>query len=130
MDDLTFPDTVAGVLHTIGVARPDVLVGKYLPATFMDELPAATARRLPSPGGPEPFLRTDRVVVDLYAVGSTAAEKLGQDVRAALADTWHDTPAGLLDRVEVETEPSEVPAGGDTASYVTLTLRVDVRAGH
>lgn len=127
MADYTFPDTVAGVIDVIGRNFPDVLVGKHLPSEYTDMLPAASARRLPSPGEPEPFLRSDRIVVDVYAKGSTEGELLGQAIRSVLAGTWHDTAVGLLDRVEIDTEPAEVPTGSDATTYISMTVRVDVR---
>lgn len=74
-----------------------------------------------------PF-REDRVTVDVYAEGSSAANDVAQQVCTFLADSSHDTAAGLLDLVEVEVTPTEVPFMSDTVNLVSATYRVATRA--
>lgn len=93
---------------------------------FADHLPAALIYRV---GGDEsgPF-RQDRINVDVYAAGSTSANAVANQIRAFLAGQSHDTEAGLIDLVEVEVVPTEIPYMSDTVNLVSATYRVDSRA--
>lgn len=81
-------------------------------------------------GGSERFpFREDRITVQAYAVGSTAANRAAEQARAALAGGPHDGLGDtLLDRIDVETVPVEVPQYEGQPAMVTATYRVQTRA--
>jgi len=121
-----FPDAREAFYELVPRAQDDVTPYYQLTVDFADRLPAALIYRV---GGEEsgPF-RQDRINVDVYADGSTAANAVANDLRAFLAGSSHDTDAGLLDLVEVEVVPTEVPYMSDTVNLVSATYRVDSRA--
>jgi len=121
-----FPDAREAFYELVPRAQDGVTPYYQLTVDFADRLPAALIYRV---GGEEsgPF-RQDRINVDVYADGSTAANAVANDLRAFLAGSSHDTDAGLLDLVEVEVVPTEVPYMSDTVNLVSATYRVDSRA--
>jgi len=123
----TFPDARAAFYELAPRASDPAPVPYFqLVVDFADGLPAALIYRV---GGDEsgPF-RQDRINVDVYANGSTAANAVANQIRAFLTGTSHDTEAGLIDLVEVEVVPTEVPYMSDTVNQVSATYRVDTRA--
>ena len=123
----TFPDARAAFYELVPAATDPAPVPYFqLVVDFADDLPAALIYRV---GGDEsgPF-RQDRLNVDVYANGSTAANAVANQIRAFLTGTSHDTEAGLIDLVEVEVVPTEVPYMSDTVNQVSATYRVDTRA--
>lgn len=122
----TFPD-VREVLFVLVPRAVDGLEPYYqLTIDFADHLPAALIYRV---GGSQsgPF-REDRMAIDVYAEGSSAANDVAQQVCAFLADSWHDVEGALLDSVEVEVTPTEIPYMSDTVNLVSATYRVATRA--
>lgn len=82
---------------------------------------------IPSPGSVEDWERTDRVEVDVYAAGLTAAKDLANSLRASFLG-FQETAEGLLDDVFVVTEPHEVPYPHDVVIQVRATYGVVSRA--
>lgn len=121
-----FPDAREAFFELVPRAEDGVTPYYQLVIDFVDYLPAALIYRV---GGAEsgPF-RQDRINVDVYAAGSTAANHVANQIRAFLAGQSHDTEAGLIDLVEVEVIPTEVPYMSDTVNLVSATYRVDTRA--
>ncbi|HEY1176485.1 MAG TPA: hypothetical protein VGF17_10030 [Phytomonospora sp.] len=124
-----FPDARAAFYELVPRAVDPAPVPYFqLVVDFADNLPAALIYRV---GGEEsgPF-RQDRINVDVYANGSTAANRVANEIRAFLAGQSHDfgDPAQLLDQVEVEVIPTEAPYMSDTVNVVSATYRVDTRA--
>jgi hypothetical protein len=74
-----------------------------------------------------PF-RSDRMGVDVYAEGSGVANDVAQAICAFLTDGPQDTTAGLLDQIEAEVVPTEIPYTSDTVNLVSATYRVATRA--
>lgn len=123
----TFPDVREAFYILVPRSQDDGLIPYYqLTIDFADHLPAALIYKV---GGSEsgPF-REDRVNVDIYANGSTAANTIAEGVRAFLASTWHDADGILLDQVDVEVTPTEIPYMSDTVNLVSATYRVATRA--
>lgn len=89
-------------------------------------LPAFLVYRV---GGSESgVFRTDRIVVETYALGMTAVDDAAQQAHELLLSGPHDGGQyGLLDRVTVESAPVEVPQPEGFPNMVTATYRVDVR---
>jgi hypothetical protein len=110
----------------VGEQTAGVTAALRLEATFDQHLPVARVRRT---GGTEDGpLRTDRVAVDVYAVGTTAAQTIADELCAFLVGRDHDAgDLGSIDDVSVETVPTEVPYASERISQVTATYRVDSR---
>lgn len=130
----TFPDTLAAVRHLVAATLgldPERDVVKWLPEDLFDRVEAgevvAQVQPLPSNGDlSEPWERVDRIQVDAYALGSTAAG----DVAAALGVLNGPAYVGevVLDDVVPEIHPHEAPFQHDAVRLVTATLRVVSRA--
>ena len=115
-----FPDTERALVEVLGETAT-----LWLPADFGDNLPM---RHVYSVGGrDEGVLRTDRLVVDVYAVGRSAAKAGAEEVRSILTDGPHFTTEGLLDRITVEVGPHLLPYASERIVRYTATYRVDVR---
>lgn len=121
-----FPDAREAFFELVPQAASGVTPYYQLVVDFAEHLPAALIYRV---GGDEsgPF-RQDRITVDFYAAGSTAANHGADQIRAFLTGQSHDAAAGLLDSVEVEVVPTEIPYMSDTVNVVSATYRVDTRA--
>lgn len=121
-----FPDVREAFYVLVPRAQDGLLPYYQLTIDFADNLPAALIYRV---GGSEsgPF-REDRINVDIYANGSTAANQTAENVRAFLSDSWHDADGALLDSVAVEVVPTEIPYMSDTVNIVSATYRVATRA--
>ena len=126
MSGYTFPDVREALFTLVPRAMDGVKPYYQLTIDFADRLPAALIYRV---GGEQsgPF-RLDRVAIDVYAEGSSAANDVAQQVCSFLADSWHDADGALLDSVEVEVTPTEVPYMSDTVNLVSATYRVATRA--
>lgn len=95
-----------------------------LDTQFTDHLPAALIYPL---GGTEGHVdRIDRVGVDVYAIGTESLE-VAEAIRSALVGRPHDTAAGYLDDVQVETVPVDVPYPDPTYAQTQMVLRVTTR---
>lgn len=122
-----FPDTEMAVLELLTERVPEVETYLHLPANYTDLLPVFAVRLLPSNGGEEDFLRTDRLEVNVYASGRTEARDLAGRARQVLLGAGLETSYGLLDHVYIETEPYEVPLGSDLFNNYSITIRADIR---
>ena len=122
----TFPNVRDAFYALIPQAVDGVTPYFQLTIDFADRLPAALIYRV---GGSESgTFREDRIAVDVYANGSTAANEVAEQVRAFLADSWHEVDGALLDSVDVEVVPTEIPYMSDTVNVVSATYRVATRA--
>lgn len=123
-----FPDAERAVLEIISRVHDDVVLR---PPIDRDERAQdggiVEIHSVPSPGSVEDWERTDRVEVDVYAAGLTAARDLADEVRATLQG-FQDTAEGLLDDVFVVTEPYEVPYPHDVVIQVRAVYGVVSRA--
>lgn len=108
-----------------------VYVGELVAGWEERGLPAALVYRV---GGSSDGLdRITRLRIDVFAVGLSAASDMAEDVRDVLvydefACSYHGTPYGLLDDVEVDLEPVDVPYASATVRQVSTTYRVTTRA--
>ena len=121
-----FPDVREAFFTLVPRAQDGLRPYYQLTIDFADFLPAALIYRV---GGSQsgPF-REDRITVDIYAEGSTAANDAAEQVRTFIADSWHDVDGILLDSVDVEVVPTEIPYQSDTVNLVSATYRVATRA--
>lgn len=97
------------------------------PADFTDHLPAVAI--YPLPGGVETVIdRTDRIGVDVYAVG-TDSMHVAEAVRSVLCDGYpgRETSAGYLDRIWPESLPTDVPYADPTVTQTQTVYRVTAR---
>lgn len=97
------------------------------PADFADHLPAVQV--YPLPGGTESVIdRTDRIAVDVYAVG-TDSMNVAEAIRAALCDGYpgRDTTAGYLDRIWPESLPVDIPYADPAVTQTQTVYRVTAR---
>lgn len=83
-------------------------------------------------GGPvDGVSRSDRVRVDVFAVGDDAAFALAEQVGAYLVDRFHYVPdqpgLGQIDSVSVEISPVDVPYPSQVLSQVTATYQAELR---
>ena len=79
-------------------------------------------------GGTEQVVfRTDRLTVDVYAAGRTAAKDLAEAVRAALVDRPLDTPHGVVDSVQVEVVPTREEFPSPVLAKFSAIYRAETR---
>lgn len=80
-------------------------------------------------GSTSGIFREDRIVVETYADGTTAADQAARDVDEFLLDGPHDGGKyGLLDSIGTESVPTEVPQPDGFPCMVTATYRVSSRS--
>lgn len=129
-----FPDSVAvfkELLNGRQVGEKDgapvtLTAMKQLTADFPKHLPVVHVRRVG--GAQDGVLRTDRIAVDTYAVGSTATGDYAQAIDEFLVGSSHESADGdLIDGVGVEVIPTEIPYASDTVNRVSATYRADTR---
>ncbi|MGQ3382976.1 hypothetical protein [Glutamicibacter sp. TV12E] len=58
-------------------------------------------------GNEQSIFRTDKILVDVYATGRTAAKDLAEAVKASLMNGPLDTEDGVIDKVSVEMVPTK-----------------------
>lgn len=91
---------------------------------FIDSLPAVSIYPL---GGTENWIdRTDRVGVDVYAVGTDSLD-VAEAIRSFLSNQSHTTEAGYLDDVQVENVPTDVPYADPSINLTQAVYRVTTR---
>lgn len=78
-------------------------------------------------GTEQSVFRTDRLIIDFYATGRTAAKDLAEAVKVALVDRMHETPSGVIDTVRVESAPSMEPHPSETVRKFTAIFRAESR---
>lgn len=78
-------------------------------------------------GTEQSVFRTDRLTVDVYAQGRTAAKDLAEAVRAALLDRPLDTPHGVVDSVKVDVVPTKEEFPSATLVKFTAIYRAETR---
>lgn len=75
--------------------------------------------------------RTDRLKVDVYGRGETAALDVAEDVLSFLVGHYHYVPdqedLGLIDDVSVDVGPTPVPQYQDGLALVSATYRLVAR---
>ena len=125
----------AKLLKGVAAGVPSV-VAAYLEELVFDwevkGLPAVVVRRIG--GSRDDTDRRPRYAVDAYALGTTAAADVIDDVLAAMqwdphACSWHANAVAFVDDVEVESMPMPVPMSftNDRIRQLTATLRVTRR---
>lgn len=120
-----FPDARRAVFEIVGASG---LSTPYLWLTtgFDAGLPATQVRRVG--GSQDGHLREDRIQLDTYGAGSTAAGQAADALHELLVDRSHFVPGvGLIDSVTVETVPTELPYQSDTVNLVSATYRLASR---
>ena len=108
------------------LCRPYGTTFLHLPEGWEKQVPAILVYRS---GGTEdgPF-REERIVLEVYAVGSTAATDLAETIHEFLTGAPHYVEGvGLIDDVIPLVVPSEVPYESDTLNLVTASYRVATR---
>jgi len=125
---VAFPDVERALAEVIASDHPSAAVGTHLPADFTDNLPAVQIRVIPSTGSPEPWERTERVQIDIYATGRSEAKDLADSIQTGISRPAIGTSYGLLDGVYTVTEPYEAPVAFDAITLYSAIFRVDTRA--
>lgn len=118
-----FPDARRGVR---ALCAPFGTTYGYLSDGWENNLPAILVYRT---GGTEDgVLREDRIQIETYAKGSTAANDLAMEIHEAIVGVPHDVDGiGLLDNVAALVIPDEVPYESDDITLVTASYRVSTR---
>lgn len=118
-----FPDAAKCIEHSLTVAG--------LEATLWlapDALDGREIVHIQDGGGTEQSVfRTDRLIVDVYATGRTAAKDLAEAVKVALVDRSHESPEGVIDTVRVDVTPSMDPYPSETICKFTAIYRAESR---
>lgn len=125
---MAFPDVERALAETVSAVVPSAAVGTHLPADFTDNLPAVQIRVIPSTGSPEPWQRTERVQIDVYALGRSEAKDLADSIQTGISRPAIGTSYGLLDDVYTDTEPYEAPVALDAITLYSAIFRVETRA--
>lgn len=121
---MEFPDVELALIELLeALGHGSVL---HLPVDMDKKLPLIHVTGLPSSAGPEPFLREDRVQVDVYAQGRTQAKDIAEDVASRLSGP-HPTEQGFLDDIYPEIQPYESPFTSDSINLFTAIFRVETR---
>lgn len=123
MTTVRFPDTkraVRDLLKRFGTT--------YLQLTgdYAEHLPGILVYRV---GGTEagPF-RTDRIAVEVYDWGLSATDDLAERVKDYLLSGPHDLDDDIvIDRVTLESSPTDVPQPENWPAMSQATYRVSVR---
>ncbi len=120
---LTYPDAKRAIRELLNAYGKTYL---RLTADYQERgLPAFLVYRV---GGSQadPF-REDRITVETYALGATAADEAADEIHDFLTYGPHATSLGLLDAVLTETLPAEIPQPDDFPNLVSATYRVQTR---
>lgn len=120
---MRFPDTKRAVRE---VLKPFGTTYLMLAPDYAEHLPGLHVYMV---GGSEngPF-RTDRITVECYAQGLTAADDLARRVHDFLTAGPLDAGGyGLIDRVSAETVPVDVPQPENWPAMTQAIYRVSVR---
>lgn len=78
-------------------------------------------------GTEQSVFRTDKIIVDAYATGRTAAKDLAEAVRAALVGNPLETTDGVIDTVKVEVVPTKEEYPSPTLHKFTAIYRAESR---
>jgi|SRR5690625_1450871 len=115
----------------VGYEYPDV------PAALLEIVPNSTlwlssldetVNHIYSVGGHESGAsRFDRIVINTYAEGRTAAHVEAEVVRQIMTAGHHSTTKGLLDSVAVEVTPHDILFASETVTQVQAIYRVYTR---
>lgn len=120
-----YPDALGGVRAVL-----DTLPGStyyYLTVDYAKQ--PMPAYLIYANGGDERFpFREDRITVETYHESPTGARRAAEVARGLLADGPHDANDILLDRVDVDTVPHDIPQHEGYPALVTATYRVSTRA--
>jgi len=118
-----FPDAPACI--------KEVLVGAGLNATLWLEAQDVDGREtvhVQDAGGTEQSIfRNDRIMIDVYATGRTAAKDLAEAVKVLLVDKPHDTSGGVIDNISVEVVPTMEQYPSDVVSKFNAIYRAESR---
>lgn len=121
---MAYPDVIAGIRAAL-----DALGLTYLHLTVDFASKQMPAFLIYANGGSERFpFREDRVTVETYADGSTAARREAEKARELLTTSLIDVNGEPLDSIEVDTVPHEVPQYEGQPAMVTATYRVSTHA--
>lgn len=78
-------------------------------------------------GTEQSVFRTDRLIIDVYATGRSAAKDLAEAVKAALVGRPHSSPDGVIDKVTVDVTPSMEPFQSETVCKFNAIYRAESR---
>ncbi|MFF5793681.1 hypothetical protein ACFY5D_16670 [Paeniglutamicibacter sp. NPDC012692] len=121
---MEFPDTELALIELL--ESPDAEAVLRLSADMDQRLPLIHITALPSTAQAEPFLRTDRIQVDVYTNSRSGSKDLSEAIRGRLMGS-HLTDEGFLDDIYPEIEPYETPYTSDSIKLVTAIYRVETR---
>ncbi len=121
---MEFPDTERSFIELLEAVGYETVL--HLPVDMNQRLPLIHVVGLPSSAQVEPFLRTDRLQVDIYAVGRTQARDIAEDAQSRLAGPTQTTE-GFLDDIYPEILPYESPYTSDSTNLFTAIYRVETR---
>lgn len=119
----SFPDAENALQEVLG-GMPNALPVK----TWLNAYDASEFHVLTQVGGTETGpLRMDRIQVDTYAAGRGTAKERATSVKEYLVDRPHWTAAGMLDSVDVEVLPRQVPIITEQYVQYSAIYRVHTR---
>lgn len=122
---MRFPNTERALAEIINDAL-DIRVVGHLPEDGYASAPFVQVTGLPTTAGPESFLRSDRVQINVYSTGRDSAKEYADQIHA-LMHGYHDTTHGFLDDIYPAVLPNEVPIKHDSVNLYTATYAVDTR---
>ena len=118
-------DAIFALLDGHTLAGHVLTVYYRLGVDYKSHLPAVLIYHL---GGSEGYIdRTDRVGVDVYATEGTPALDILEQIRDLLVPGPHDTSAGFIDDVAVESLPVDTPYADPAVSFAQMVVRVTAR---
>ncbi|MEE6295197.1 hypothetical protein [Georgenia wangjunii] len=129
---MAFPDAreaVAQLLTGMATRHGELAVYDVRPTDFEEHLPVAIVYRV---GGTQAQTeRVDRITVEVYAPATSPGNQTAQvadDVSTALADRYHVVAGvGVIDWVDVESVPVDVPFPSDVVGQYVATYRLTTR---
>lgn len=116
------PDVQTALVEVVEGLVPDGVYTR-LQADFHQHLPAVLVR---AEQNDNDYLATHRAQLEFYHRSIPECRTMARLILTHLADNYHQTEAGLLDSVRIETNLREIPYT-DTVVMFTASVFVDTR---
>lgn len=121
----TFPDSISILKESIESLEYPTYMN--LTVGFDQNLPGVHIYKVG--GSSSSVFAQDRFIVDVYAEGRDAAYDTSEAIRQHLQAGSHFSEAyGLVDSVDMESSPADMPYASETVTKFTATFRADTRA--
>lgn len=122
---MIFPDTERAVMEILDGLGLETTI--HLPKDYATDTPLVQVLNLPGNPGPEPFLRTETIQVNVHGRDRDPTRVVANQIRDALTAGPHGTTYGLLDQVTCQVSPHDVILDGDLLNIYSATYLIDVR---